>query len=485
MSVGEKGWNRLRAASANVVHEKVEQKQEARSNIEWLRGKVLTEDGKVNKNSAMLIKALQRREDDDFDNWIDRLLNEVFITCKILFEALSPAEHFQHPRIWTIFMTFVCCMITTYMMADYTWADWSVSMEKYYKTTAHYYRLGGKEWCSDWERNETCWRETADVLHQQGQVVVQELGDPNCKAFIANETCWKLYENRLNAVRRKDRTKITAADNEIMKMYYPSLKLRESLVRARTHELDRPPGRRLGDWITHKSPNEWRKFNADYLVFWGGRYAVKIAADGETWRWITSLALHESLDHLLANLALFIPLSYQLERKYGASRIFATCLISGLGGNFASVLFEDPCIVVVGASGMCFGMFGLFIADMMLNYETIERPLMRICLMAMFFACFMLQVLTEGSTSHVSHAGGLLCGLMPSFLFLPNFNSEKWEAMLPPLGLLTVLCVFVFMPIAIYQSVLPDLCCYADPSRGIVGEGNCPALPPPPPPAVP
>jgi hypothetical protein len=61
------------------------------------------------------------------------------------------------------------------------------------------------------------------------------------------------------------------------------------------------------------------------------------------------------------------------ERKYATWRILLLWLLSGLGGNFFSALFEDKCTLVVGASGAVFGMVGLFVGDFMLNFETIKR----------------------------------------------------------------------------------------------------------------
>jgi len=44
-------------------------------------------------------------------------------------------------------------------------------------------------------------------------------------------------------------------------------------------------------------------------------------------------------------------------------------------GNFFSAAFEDTCLALVGASGGVFGMVGLFIADMVVNFASIRRYL--------------------------------------------------------------------------------------------------------------
>lgn len=47
--------------------------------------------------------------------------------------------------------------------------------------------------------------------------------------------------------------------------------------------------------------------------------------------------------------------------------------VSAAAGNFFSAAFEDRCAAVAGASGGIFGLLGLFIADMVLNFETLTR----------------------------------------------------------------------------------------------------------------
>ena len=69
-------------------------------------------------------------------------------------------------------------------------------------------------------------------------------------------------------------------------------------------------------------------FSFNYLRLWGGMYGPALAA-GQTYRWLTSLALHQSFSHLLSNLVLFLILSGYLEHNYGTLRITTIFIVSG------------------------------------------------------------------------------------------------------------------------------------------------------------
>lgn len=102
---------------------------------------------------------------------------------------------------------------------------------------------------------------------------------------------------------------------------------------------------------------------------------------------------------------------------------------AGVGGNLISAAAESPCVLVVGASGAVFGLQGFFIADLIVNFETITRPLLRLLMTVIFFAFFVITLVTgPSSVSHWSHIGGLICGIFPSFLFLPNIKDKRWKA---------------------------------------------------------
>ena len=108
----------------------------------------------------------------------------------------------------------------------------------------------------------------------------------------------------------------------------------------------------------------------------------------------------------------------------------------GVGSGFITGLRRHPRVPI----------FRLFIADVVINFESISHPVVRISCVVAFLVYFLIAVTTETTgVSHLSHFGGLVSGLFPAFLFLPNFVREEWEVHLPHVGiavLLLVLCVF-------------------------------------------
>lgn len=226
--------------------------------------------------------------------------------------------------------------------------------------------------------------------------------------------------------------------------------------RARSNLLNFGPDA-LWDWITKRGDSY--KFDSFFLIDWGGRYIPKMEQGAEVHRWITSLLIHQHFAHLFNNSIIFLLFSTHLEHKYGTLRIGGLCVLSGIGGNLLSAAFENACVVVVGASGCCFGLMGLFVADMILNIEHVSFPILRTLFLILMLVLFVFTLLTEGNTSHVSHVGGFLAGLFPSFIFLPNLKYAKWEAILPYLGGLTMIFFYVFLPFFVYLDIIPSNGC--------------------------
>ena len=209
-------------------------------------------------------------------------------------------------------------------------------------------------------------------------------------------------------------------------------------------------------------------------------------------RWLTSALLHQSFSHLLSNLLLLLVLGLPMESKHGTWRVAAVAVLCALGGNLfrraaarrgraasrvparpaqarcpvpatppaRSAVTEAPCTAVVGTSGVVFGMAGLTLADMALNFETLARPVLRAAVLLALLVFFAVAVgTTPAGTSHMSHVGGLLCGLLPGLVLLPNPHRSAAEAAAAGLAAAGCAAVFAVLPALFYLRQLPAVHC--------------------------
>lgn len=220
------------------------------------------------------------------------------------------------------------------------------------------------------------------------------------------------------------------------------------------HDYDFGP-RQVVKWMVRQ--DAWRDFDEAFLIEWGARFIP--ALPGEGYRWLTSLLIHQNFSHLFSNLLLFVILSCGLEMKYGFWRTALVCLLSGLAGNFVSAGGEDPCALVVGASGCVFGLAGFFVVDVVFDFKHVIFPFLRLLGVVVFLAAFAVSLTTQAETSHLSHAGGFLAGCGLSMVLLPRFFDERVEAALPWVALLTLSIIFIPFPIVVYEGILQDIQC--------------------------
>lgn len=125
-----------------------------------------------------------------------------------------------------------------------------------------------------------------------------------------------------------------------------------------------------------------------------------------------------------------------------------------------SAVTEAPCTAVVGASGVVFGLAGATVADMIANFETLGRPVLRTAVLLSFLIFFAVTVgTTAAGTSHMSHVGGFLGGLAPALFLLPNPHRQRGEAAAAALGVAATVAGFVALPCVFYLQILPQVSC--------------------------
>ncbi|KAK9865678.1 hypothetical protein WJX84_008493 [Apatococcus fuscideae] len=211
----------------------------------------------------------------------------------------------------------------------------------------------------------------------------------------------------------------------------------------------------LAKWVAH-----WRgcyKFDSGFLILWGASYGPRLY--GTQWyRWFTSLLIYDSFVHLATNLFIFGVLSLHLEWRYGTCRTLLLAFISGVGGNLFSAAFQNLCHVVISGSGISAGMLGLFIGDLLFNFEAVRYPFFRIFLAITAATLFILASAIYGHPYRLTTAGGFAVGLFPGIVMLPHFKSEKYEWFQPFLAAFILVGFFVALPLYLYLKRLPVVC---------------------------
>ncbi|OMH34179.1 rhomboid family intramembrane serine protease [Tersicoccus sp. Bi-70] len=135
-------------------------------------------------------------------------------------------------------------------------------------------------------------------------------------------------------------------------------------------------------------------------------YAPVLTAS-EPWRMITSGFLHSPglLLHILFNMYALWALGQTLEPALGRARFLAVYGLALIGGGVGVLWLSDPLVLVVGASGAIFGLFGaLFVIQRRIGADT--KGLLIVLAINAALGFFYTSI------SWQAHLGGLLTGAL-------------------------------------------------------------------------
>ena len=164
----------------------------------------------------------------------------------------------------------------------------------------------------------------------------------------------------------------------------------------------------------------------DTLIEWGGNFGPR-TANGEWWRLITTLFVHASWLHLLANVVGFMQLGFMLERLVGPVAFAVMYVAVGL---FSSVinLSASPMSVHIGASGAIFGSYGLMIAVLMWGVLRRSVPIMPITAtkrVAPAIVAFVLYNLATDASASVAEFSALIAGFACGLVMAGSVSEPK------------------------------------------------------------
>ncbi|MBV8328019.1 rhomboid family intramembrane serine protease [Chryseobacterium sp.] len=150
-------------------------------------------------------------------------------------------------------------------------------------------------------------------------------------------------------------------------------------------------------------------FKGEDLLNWGANFKP-LTINGQWWRLLTSTFLHGGLMHILANMYGLLFVGIFLEPILGKVKYAFIYLITGIFASIASIWWYDA-TVSVGASGAIFGLYGFFLACLLLKVFPPDFGKAFLVSTLIFVGVNLLMGLA-GGIDNAAHIGGLISGFI-------------------------------------------------------------------------
>lgn len=168
-----------------------------------------------------------------------------------------------------------------------------------------------------------------------------------------------------------------------------------------------------------------------YLLERGAAYGPYIVERKEYYRMFVSMFMHFDITHLLNNMVTLGVMGMNVEPILGKFRMGVIYILSGLFGNVVSLVFEmktGDYAISAGASGAVFGLTGALLALVLINKGRLGTITKRGMLFLIGLSLYM-GLVSEG-VDNLAHMGGLVGGLVLTFLIAPRPKRREVEVLL-------------------------------------------------------
>lgn len=178
---------------------------------------------------------------------------------------------------------------------------------------------------------------------------------------------------------------------------------------------------------------------------------------GQYWRFVTPIFLHENALHVGLNMLNLAVLGVMLERLVGHMRFLLIYVITGIISIIASFYFS-PQDISIGASGAIFGLVGAYCIFVLVHRRAF--PMWGIP--ALLWLVFIISInfgigIVIPNVDNYAHIGGLLSGFFLGWLFMPVYKMTQHQTLEDthrlarrwPLALLTLAGTVLLASIAV------------------------------------
>jgi rhomboid protease GluP len=164
----------------------------------------------------------------------------------------------------------------------------------------------------------------------------------------------------------------------------------------------------------------------DILIAYGARDNAAIQA-GQLWRFLTPALLHAQfphIEHIIFNMYALFSFGTGLERHFNHGRFLVLYVLGAYAGNVVSFLLSGPNSYSVGASTAIFGLLAAEAVFLFQNRKLFAGQFGRAIQNLIFIAAVTLIIGTQARIDNWGHVGGLLGGLIFTWLAGPIYKIE-------------------------------------------------------------
>ena len=162
-------------------------------------------------------------------------------------------------------------------------------------------------------------------------------------------------------------------------------------------------------------------FKGEDLLNWGANYKP-VTINGQWWRLLTNTFMHGGLMHILANMYGLLFVGIFLEPLLGKKKYILIYLTTGILASFASIWWYDA-TVSVGASGAIFGLYGFFLATLLLKVFPPDFG-KAFLTSTLVFVGFNLLMGFTGGIDNAAHIGGLISGFVIGLIMSKQLKQQ-------------------------------------------------------------
>lgn len=166
--------------------------------------------------------------------------------------------------------------------------------------------------------------------------------------------------------------------------------------------------------------------DAAYMLQHGAMYLPLVVEKGEYYRMFTCIFLHFGFQHLMNNMMMLFFLGSILEEELGWWRYGVLYIISGIGGNVLSALYDlrtGYYVVSTGASGAIFGIIGALFLIIIKNRGRIGNLSGRG--MLFMVACSLYHGFTSTGIDNMAHIGGIITGFLVAVVLYRKHDRKR------------------------------------------------------------